>query len=733
MMVELTEKFRFIRDDVFLYPSVDTNTGRQMLILQKIDLETNEVEFEDGIDCIHTAVTEISTEEFEDYQNDANIQEQLNKRTLEIRSSEELTEINLTPEEKFTALKSWTAGIAEAGLNAFRIQDEIDKNLDLLYPISHFLFKFMIKVDRSKFLMQYLTKIERDCMFEGKRHDTSLIANLIPVLNILIEDFVELKESEDSKASLSLSKVYFTAILQLNLPWEIFENRTENLILFSLVDKEEIIRYFEKVGVNKFIEMIIKKWDSLTPQYIFNERLSGLFYDSIGFITASLIEIGSNVEGIRHDTRLMDNMLLLPNLMFNDFLELKGNSRKSKKSIYFFKAFFSSFLQLNPPWKFFEDKFEYMIFFSLIDKKEILRYIEKIGVKNFIDFYTGFSKNINVDNEEHRLYVINNLFCDSSGKIGTYILELDSSFDLIRKNYIYIDWMSYYYPKFCSKYIFQMEKRCKSDGKRDDSKFILYLKELFDGILASYESHYDRSPGFDRGKRDLLTAVYNSIPPRNFFTKYPDFSLFLTYPFADKYIKKIGLQNFRYEDLTEEDANTLYSIERYNIGNPTDFPEDKLKWSDQLYFPISGYKEKNGHVIELNLSGDLFLEIPGELSNLKYLEKISLVYDLKPIPDTFGEIISLKDVEIWMNENEEFPKCLFSLKNLEKLRIEQNNCKILPDGFKNLKNLKELRIGLCNFNIMPDSICQFSNLELFDLNNNHIEKLLKPFGNLSKL
>lgn len=105
-MVVLTEKFRFIRDDVFLCPWVDLNTGKQNLILQKINLKTGEVEFEDKIACIHTAVTNISTKEFEDYQNKTDVQERINKKPLKIRSSENLREINLTPEEKFSALKS---------------------------------------------------------------------------------------------------------------------------------------------------------------------------------------------------------------------------------------------------------------------------------------------------------------------------------------------------------------------------------------------------------------------------------------------------------------------------------------------------------------------------------------------------------------------------------------------------------------------------------------------------
>ena len=48
-MVTLSEKFRFLRDDIFLCPKIDTVTGELQLVMQKIDLETNKVEFEESV------------------------------------------------------------------------------------------------------------------------------------------------------------------------------------------------------------------------------------------------------------------------------------------------------------------------------------------------------------------------------------------------------------------------------------------------------------------------------------------------------------------------------------------------------------------------------------------------------------------------------------------------------------------------------------------------------------
>lgn len=259
-MAILTEKFRFITDNVFLCPWIDTDTGKQKLILQKINSVSGKVEFEDGIDCIHTAITDISTTDLKNYQNDVNVQEHILTKTLEIRSSERLTEINLTPEEKFNALKSWTAGIAEAGMNAFLIQGEIDKNLDLLYPITHFLMRFMVKVERD-FLPEFIAKIERECMFEGIRHESSFIANTIPILEMVWVNY--LKKNMIQSEDIEIIKM----VAALDKTCKLFKTNTNFLILLMLAEPdyaksviipEESEKTYKKLVELKFIDSIFK-------------------------------------------------------------------------------------------------------------------------------------------------------------------------------------------------------------------------------------------------------------------------------------------------------------------------------------------------------------------------------------------------------------------------------------------------------------------------------------------
>ena len=251
-MVVLTEKFRFIRDDVFLCPWVDSETGKQKLIMQKINLETNEVEFEDYIDCIHTVVTDISPDQFKKIHEDSETQEKLLKKTLFIRSSENLREIELTSEEKFKALKSWVAGIAEFGLSALKVQFEIENSANLVFPIINRLFRFITKAD-PKFIYQYLSKIERECKFEGVNHKSSLIANLLPILGLIYR----FPNRKTGKRELKVEdRKIMTAILSIDLPYELFQQNTHLIpLLFDFPD------YFQKIK-QKCTDKIVKLVES---------------------------------------------------------------------------------------------------------------------------------------------------------------------------------------------------------------------------------------------------------------------------------------------------------------------------------------------------------------------------------------------------------------------------------------------------------------------------------------
>jgi hypothetical protein len=204
----LEAKFSFLRDDLFLVAQVEVETGKQTLRMQKIDPKTGKILLEDALDCIHAAICDIPVSQFPEVSNADDFEEKI----LQIRSSEQIKEIHLAPEEKFLAFRSWVAGIAEAGINAFEIQGEIDTAAHLQYPVTNRLLRFLARAD-SRFIPTYLEYIDRTATYEGVRHRAYLVASLLPVL----EGIVQEPKIPDGAQVLQM-------IFALEPPFELFTN-----------------------------------------------------------------------------------------------------------------------------------------------------------------------------------------------------------------------------------------------------------------------------------------------------------------------------------------------------------------------------------------------------------------------------------------------------------------------------------------------------------------------------
>ena len=65
-----------------------------------------------------------------------------------------------------------------------------------------------MKVDRE-FLPEFIAKIERECMFEGTRHESSFIANTIPILEMIWKNYSRYKmiKSEDIEIVKTLAEL----------------------------------------------------------------------------------------------------------------------------------------------------------------------------------------------------------------------------------------------------------------------------------------------------------------------------------------------------------------------------------------------------------------------------------------------------------------------------------------------------------------------------------------------
>ncbi len=208
----LEARYPFLRNDVFLIAQVNAETGKQTLRMEKIDPYSGKTLIEDELDCIHTVVFDIPLSDLTELIDKPEFPEEL----ILIRSSEQLNQIHLSPEEKFIAFRSWVGGIAEEGMQAFEIQEDIETVTHLLYPITSSLLRFLARVDTC-FIIKYLEYIDRKAAYEGIRHNTYLIACLLPIIEGLVK-----------KPKIPTGSEVLEIILTLSPPIELF-NKNWNL------------------------------------------------------------------------------------------------------------------------------------------------------------------------------------------------------------------------------------------------------------------------------------------------------------------------------------------------------------------------------------------------------------------------------------------------------------------------------------------------------------------------
>ncbi len=71
----------------------------------------------------------------------------------------------------------------------------------------------------------------------------------------------------------------------------------------------------------------------------------------------------------------------------------------------------------------------------------------------------------------------------------------------------------------------------------------------------------------------------------------------------------------------------------------------------------------------------------------------------------------------------QLPDCFGQLKKLENIQLSQNQLRSLPSSFANLNGLRHLTLSNNRFTTIPDAILQLPNLQLLDLSSNQITQI----------
>jgi hypothetical protein len=113
---------------------------------------------------------------------------------------------------------------------------------------------FLVKID-SDFIHRFLFLIEKECRFEGKAHDASIISNLIPLVEMITHEWQNPWEINDNIKE--ETKRMIDAILDFNPPVDLFNHQSYYPNLLFGASPKSILKFFSNIensdGWTKFL------------------------------------------------------------------------------------------------------------------------------------------------------------------------------------------------------------------------------------------------------------------------------------------------------------------------------------------------------------------------------------------------------------------------------------------------------------------------------------------------
>lgn len=106
---------------------------------------------------------------------------------------------------------------------------------------------------------------------------------------------------------------------------------------------------------------------------------------------------------------------------------------------------------------------------------------------------------------------------------------------------------------------------------------------------------------------------------------------------------------------------------------------------------------------------------------------------LKTLPESIGQLESLKTLDLYMNKLKTLPETVGNLQSIQTLYLSVNQLKTLPKSIGNLKSLKKLELKRNSLKYIPDSISELASLQILDLSENNLLNLPESIGSLKSL
>jgi Leucine-rich repeat (LRR) protein len=158
---------------------------------------------------------------------------------------------------------------------------------------------------------------------------------------------------------------------------------------------------------------------------------------------------------------------------------------------------------------------------------------------------------------------------------------------------------------------------------------------------------------------------------------------------------------------------------------------------DRIYFANKVYKIAG-------LAKEYIIQNGGEYfeqvirSQINYSEIVSFRYNLATIASQIAELDFVKRIE-FIGDNRKknafthLPEVIYTMKQLEYLRIDEYPIEELRSEVGELPELYKLRVTESNLEILPDTVTQLSRLQILCVFNNKIKALPTEIGKLSNL
>lgn len=155
------------------------------------------------------------------------------------------------------------------------------------------------------------------------------------------------------------------------------------------------------------------------------------------------------------------------------------------------------------------------------------------------------------------------------------------------------------------------------------------------------------------------------------------------------------------------------------------YPRESILYNGAFYSPITLVTKK----IELQdktpftvVSHELIREIPPSIQNL---DIDTLIIDNNPIteiPDTIGDISTLKYLGVTNTQLRSLPSSIGNNTNLVDMALSGNKLSSLPETIGSLQNLEVLTLAYNNLSSLPQSLQSLTNLKILDLTGNKLTK-----------